>query len=254
MRLLILKCSSRKRGPAAPIPVLERYDGPLWQVLRNYLREQPIFAADLTVYGLSAEFGLISAEQPIPHYDRTMDPERADELRPTVLAAFKDLVGAGYAQLCLGVSQRYLRTMEGWESLVPASTAVTLTDGTMGEKLGQLRAWLEGRAWEPPSASRPERIAAPTAPRGEVTLAGVHIRMSRDEVLARARAALATNGVGAERFRDWYVLVDGQAVSAKWLAGLISGLPTTKFDAANARRALLALGIDVERAVARGEE
>lgn len=249
MRLLILKCSARKRGGAEPIPVVERYDGPLWRVLRSFQREQPIFAADLDIYGLSAEYGLIPGTTPIPNYERTMAPERADELRPQILAAFQELMGRGYEQLCLGVSDRYLRAMAGWEAYVPAGVDVTLTDGMMGEKLGQLRAWLEGQAWVPPSASRPERIAAPETPRGETVLSGVQLRLSREEVLERARAALASDGAGAGRYRDWYVLVDGRPVSAKWLASVISGLPTTKFDAANARRALLALGVDVERVV-----
>lgn len=249
MRLLILKCSAAKRGGPEPIPASERYDGPLWRVLRSYLREQPIFAADLTVYGLSAEYGLIPGEKPIPYYDRTMAPDRADELRPQVLGAFRTLMDGGYEQLCLGVSDRYLRAMLGWDALVPQGAAVTITDGAMGEKLGQLRAWLDGRVWVPPSASRPERLAASESPRGEVVLSGVHLQMSREEVLERARTALATDDGGAGRYRDWYIELDGRPVSAKWVASVISGLPTTKFDAANARRALLALGVDVERAV-----
>lgn len=246
-RLLILKCSSRKRGGPEPTPAAERYDGPLWQVLRSYLRAQPIFAADLTVCGLSAEYGLIPGDTPIPHYDRTMSPERADELRPQVLEAFRELLRGGYDDLCLGVSDRYLRAMAGWEGLVPAGTAVTITDGPMGAKLGQLRAWLEGRPWAP--EERPAHLAAAAEPRGEAVLSGVRLQLSREEVLARGRAALAADGAGAGRYRDWYVLLDGRPVAAKWLAGVISGLPTSRFDAANARRVLLALGIDVERAV-----
>jgi len=50
MRLLILSCSARKRGPAEPIPALDRYDGSLWRVLRSYLHEQPIVAADMHIW------------------------------------------------------------------------------------------------------------------------------------------------------------------------------------------------------------
>lgn len=249
MRLLILKCSARKRGPAEPIAVVDRYDGPLWQVLRSYLREQPMFVADLTIYGLSAEYGLIPGDHRIPHYDATMDADRAEVLRPQVLATLRQIVTPDCRQLCLGISQRYLRALAGWEALIPKGVEVTLTDGTMGEKLGQLRAWLEGRAWTPPSANRPARLTAPQKPRGEVVLSGVPIRMSREEILTAARTALQAGATGAERFRDWYVLVDDRRVSAKWLAGLISGLPPSAFDTGNACRALLALGVDVERNV-----
>lgn len=245
-RLLILKCSARKRGGAEPIPAIERYDGPLWQVLRSFVRAQPLFAADLDVYVLSAAFGLIPASQLIPPYDQTMAAERADELRPLVLERFRVLMGNGYRDLCLGLSQRYLRAMVGWEEVVPSDVRVTLTDGPMGTKLGQLHSWLEGRTWEP-SAERPQRLVANEQPRGEVVIGGVALRMAREEVLARARQALATDGRGAQRYRDWYVVVDGQPVAPKWLMSLISGLPTSAFDASAARRALLALGIDVER-------
>ena len=247
MRLLILSCSARKRGPAEPIPALDRYDGSLWRVLRSYLHEQPIVAADLHVYGFSAEFGLIPGDQRIPHYDRTMDSEQADALRPHVRETFATLMGQGYAQICLGVSDRYLRAMEGWETLVPADVDVRVTDGPMGTKLGQLRAWLEGRVWMP--ADRPTHVAAPVAPHGKVMLSGVLLHMTREDVFVRARAALANDDAGARRYRDWYVRVDDQRVAAKWLASVISGLPTSRFDASNARRALLALGIDVEREI-----
>lgn len=39
----------------------------------------------LDVYGLSAEFGLFPASEPIPWYERTMDSDRAHELQPHVM-------------------------------------------------------------------------------------------------------------------------------------------------------------------------
>lgn len=81
---------------------------------------------------------------------------------------------------------------------------------------------------------------------------GVPITLSRAAVLDAARAGIAAGDPGVQRFRDWYVLVDGQRVAPKWLVSAISGLPTTMFDASNARRVLLALGIDVERVGAEG--
>lgn len=248
MRLLILKCSSRKRGPDEPIPAIERYDGPLWQVLRAYLREQGLWGADLEIYGLSAEFGLIPAQQAIPMYERKLDPERAEELRPRVLATFQTLMERQYDQLCLGVSQRYLAALVGWETLVPPETAVTLTDGTAAIKLGQLRAWLHGEPWRG-IAPRPAHLKAEATPRGSVRIGGVTLRMSREEAIAQARAALADDAnqvKQAKSYRYWFAMIDGQPVGVKWLASVLSGLPTTAFQAAQARQALLALGIDLE--------
>jgi len=98
-------------------------------------------------------------------------------------------------------------------------------------------------------ADRPVHVAAPVALRGKVMLSGVLLHMTRENVFVRARAALANDDAGARRYRDCYVRVDDQRVAAKWLASVISGLPTSRFDASNARRALLALGINVERVV-----
>jgi hypothetical protein len=250
MRLLILNCSSRKRGPAEPIPAIERYNGPLWQVLRAYLRERRLWGADLDVYGLSAEYGLFPTTRPIPHYERAMDSERAGELHDGVIASFGTLIAHDYDQLCPGVSTRYLRALDGWERLVSSTMAVTVTDGTAAIKLGQLRAWLHGEEWRG-IARRPIHIAASVRPRGTARIAGVAVTMTRDEALTRARAALSDDGARAARgFRDWYVLVDGHPVGAKWLAGVLSQVPTTAFQAAQARQLLLALGIDVERAEA----
>ncbi len=245
MRLLILTCSARKRGDTAPIPATERYDGPLWRVLRSYQREQPLFAHDLEISVLSAAFGLIPGTHPVPLYDQLMTAEQADTLRPQVLERFAGLMQNEYTHLCLGLSQRYLRAMQGWETLVPAGVVVTQTDGPMGTKLAQLRAWLQGEAWEP-SIDHPTRLVAAASPRGVTTVCGVPLHLSRDEVLEQARQALHTDGQNAQRYRDWYVLVDGHPVATKWLVSLISGVPTSRFDASRARQVLLALGVDVE--------
>jgi hypothetical protein len=65
-RLLILSCSQRKRPDAILLPALERYDGPMFRVLRKFLRENPSKELHPDVYILSAQFGLISADQLIP--------------------------------------------------------------------------------------------------------------------------------------------------------------------------------------------
>ncbi|HSH78664.1 MAG TPA: hypothetical protein VLA19_09055 [Herpetosiphonaceae bacterium] len=244
-RLLVLKCSARKRGTPDPIPAIERYDGPLWQVLRSMRDRQPLLLADLDVYALSAGFGLISATTGIAWYDQTMDSERADELRPAALRVFSDLMAKGYDELCLGLSHRYIRAIEGWEQHVPASMKVTITDGPMGVKLGQLRAWLNREEWTP--EDRPTRIEAAAEPRGSVQLRGQTLAVRSETVLEVARRAIKHGSTDAARYREWYVSIDGARVGAKWLVSEISGLPTTAFDASAARRVLRALGITVER-------
>src|SRR5690348_4465403 len=82
-RLLILSCSQRKRPDLELLPAMDRYDGPSFRVLRRFLSQRP--TERLTVYILSAEFGLIPATLPIPDYDRRMTPQRARELQPQAL-------------------------------------------------------------------------------------------------------------------------------------------------------------------------
>lgn len=246
MDLLILKCSSRKREARAPMPAIERYDGPMWQVLRSFLREHPGALAGLDVFGLSAEFGLFPANEQIPWYERTIDPDRAHELQPQVMELFQRLIAHGYERLCLGVSKRYLPALAGWERVVPDSLRVTVTDGPAGVKLGQLRAWLYRTAWVA-GASAQGRITAPASPRGKARIGGVTIEMTQDEALHRARLALAADAAGASAYRDWYVCVDGRRVSTKWLVSRLAGVPTAEFEASRARQVLLELGFDIER-------
>lgn len=81
-----------------------------------------------------------------------------------------------------------------------------------------------------------------------ITLANKRVVVSRDQVLAAARAALA-NGVPVEanNYLYWAVDIDGQLVGVKWLLGLVTGLPRTTFDSAQARGVLARLGLEVRR-------
>jgi hypothetical protein len=40
-RLLIAACSQRKRADEGLLPAIERYDGPVYRVLRRFLRQHP---------------------------------------------------------------------------------------------------------------------------------------------------------------------------------------------------------------------
>src|SRR5690242_19808152 len=92
-RLLILSCSQRKRVTQDTLPAIKRYDGPAFRVLRRYLQCKSLDTPEIRI--LSAEYGLISQEQPITCYDRKMTAQRAEELRPRVLAELKHLLEEG---------------------------------------------------------------------------------------------------------------------------------------------------------------
>ncbi|MHC4616930.1 MAG: winged helix-turn-helix domain-containing protein [Planctomycetota bacterium] len=73
--------------------------------------------------------------------------------------------------------------------------------------------------------------------------------VDRDELLNRARTALARNPPPeALRYRTWAVLVDGQPVNAKWLFSLATGIEDYEaFGSPDARRALSGIGIEAQR-------
>jgi hypothetical protein len=247
-RLLILACSARKAHTDGALPAYDRYTGPLWGVLRNYIQRQPLLATDLDAYALSARFGLIPASQQIPWYDETMTPARIAQIRPNVLTTFRTLLLRGYDTLCLGLSQPYLRALEGWNRDLPANLSVTITDGTMGTKLRQLRLWLEGGSAMSPTSIHGQRLdQASVKLRTEVVIGGQRLCVTCEQIMAQARAALTAEARGAENYRDWYVMIDDQRVAPKWLISLLTGLPPSRFDAGAARRALTALGIMVKR-------
>jgi len=66
-------------------------------------------------------------------------------------------------------------------------------------------------------------------------------------VINVARQALAEGRGDPSRYQSWYVPIDGQRVSPKWLVSQLTGLPVSAFVTGEARRLLEQLGIEVMR-------
>lgn len=102
--LVIAGCSRRKDPTARPLPALERYTGGIAQQLRErfgshrHARQQICF--------LSAEHGLVRADDLIAPYDRALTRSRAEELRPVVAEQLRRQFHAG------GVPTRVLLVLE----------------------------------------------------------------------------------------------------------------------------------------------
>lgn len=143
-RLLILSCSQRKRVSEDLLPALKRYDGPLFFVLRRFLRECSGEAKELDVYILSAAYGLISEDSLIALYDQKMNLSRAIELHPQVKTTFSGILQNNYASICFALGKSYLKVFEGLQDLIPASTESIVIHGPIGKKQTQLKRWL----WE----------------------------------------------------------------------------------------------------------
>jgi hypothetical protein len=148
MRLLILSCSATKRRDSDLLPALERYEGPAYRLLRKALRElaevhQPRVAI------LSAEFGLIAGDTPIPWYDRRIDAARAARLAPAVQQGTAALLDAEVTNVFVYLSRDYLPAL----GALPAGPwEVSYAHGGIGIRLGQLRRWLYASQQEVPRA------------------------------------------------------------------------------------------------------
>lgn len=154
-RLLILGCSQRKRSGPGLLPALERYDGPAYRVLRRWLASPEGPCPRVLV--LSAEFGLITADHPLPWYDRRLDRRRSAELEPRTTEALRAELGVCcWQSVFLYLGRDYLRALGGPESFRSApANEVLLAQGPPGVRLSQLRSWLcqepspAGCRWHP---------------------------------------------------------------------------------------------------------
>ena len=145
-RLLILSCSQRKHASQEPLPAIDRYNGPMFFVLRRFLRECPHQARSLDVYILSAAYGLIPGDFPTALYDRKMNKSRAVELQPKVMACFLEILHNDYTSICLAMGKTYLKAFGGWQDFVSTHTESTVAYGPIGVKLSQLKKWLRDSA------------------------------------------------------------------------------------------------------------
>ncbi len=75
-------------------------------------------------------------------------------------------------------------------------------------------------------------------------LLGTSIRMSQEEILRAAQAALIASPEGAGRFETWHVRIGSERVAPKWLVGILFDKPVGQFRTVDARRVLSLLGMD----------
>jgi hypothetical protein len=238
--LLVLSCSQRKRPDSNLLPASERYDGPTFRVLRRFLKEQPL--APLDIFILSAKFGFIPHNRPIPNYDLRMTQLRALELQPIVIRELKRISSSqSYEKLFICAGRDYLQALDGYDKLITPDLTVKIAEGGLGQKLADLHNWLYGKP--------PDRHSSPpvSTPKGRAVIRGIEVSMTPAQVFDIARCALANRQGEPVNYQSWYVLVDEQRVSPKWLVSQLTGLPVSNFQAREARNVLQYLGIGVYR-------
>ena len=239
-RLLLLACSKRKRSDVGLLPALERYDGPAYRVLRRYLRTNQ--AADLDIYIVSAELGLITADQFVQNYDRQMTPQRAEELRPALNDRLAELFSSHcYQEVFICAGRAYRNALAGCHGLATPLMPVRKASGSQGKQLSDLRAWLYQKVTvSSPSCAQDRRSQ-------RIALRGREIVVTADEALDIARHGIASSSPEAPRYQAWYVPVDGLRIGPKWLVSQLTGLPVRAFHTGEARRVLEQIGVEVRQ-------
>lgn len=140
LKLLIVGCSARKKAqPPEPIPALERYDGVFFRVLRKFLRTTGAPVPDVLI--ISARFGLITGQTPIPDYDQRMTASRAKELAAEVQRLLaQHLAQRSYQAVFVNLGKEYLPTVASVDRLQNAKWA----SGQIGFRARQMKVWLNG--------------------------------------------------------------------------------------------------------------
>lgn len=126
-RLLILSCSQRKKLERAK--AIDLYDGQAFRVVRKYLKTKD----GVEIKILSAKYGLISQDEVIDTYNQKMTPECAAIYRKRYQRESKILQNS-YKDVYFFGGKNYL--------LVMKNRNFKHSGGRIGEKLSQLKAWL----------------------------------------------------------------------------------------------------------------
>ena len=143
--LLILACSQRKLNNQELLPAIERYDGGSFRVLRKIQRNQK-YQNNIKTLILSAKYGLIEASTLIADYEQRINQQRAKELNSQVLKNLKKYLNQdNYSDIYIDLGNDYSSAIKGIEDLFPRGQII-LAQGRIGERLKQLKLWLEEKS------------------------------------------------------------------------------------------------------------
>ena len=139
-KLLILGCSQAKRKDEGLLPALARYDGPMYQSLRKFLRHNQ-WPPSVSIAVLSAKHGLFGILKGIEDYDARMDPSAATSIAPKCLRTLEKWAGY-HDTFHLSVGKDYLPAVQPAIQKLKVSTVVY--SGPIGEKRSQVTSFLNG--------------------------------------------------------------------------------------------------------------
>lgn len=159
-RLLVMACSATKtrQVDGFPVPPLNYYDGPVWRTFRKWHSDnrEEMESGALSVYALSAYYGLVHVTRPIEPYDCKMTNAEAARL-----ISYGDSTGTVGANAYLELERLlcdwetpnvlfvggslYASVFAAWMAQAQPDIFWRATcDGArgIGDMLGELRLWL----------------------------------------------------------------------------------------------------------------
>jgi cytoplasmic iron level regulating protein YaaA (DUF328/UPF0246 family) len=105
--LLLQSCSNSKVETREQCPAIELYSGYFYKIIKKSIQDGEL-RSDMDIRILSATHGLIRPDEAISYYDQQMDTERADQLRPAVVAELRDLITEeGYNHVVVNMGAKY---------------------------------------------------------------------------------------------------------------------------------------------------
>jgi hypothetical protein len=123
------------------LPAIERYDGPVYRVLRRYLRENP--ENPPVVYILSAKFGLIDAARKIPNYDRRLTASLVKKMRQRVSEMAGNILRSRrWRSVGVCAGKDYRQALDGLQGILGKGARLDVILGGQGLRLARLKKWL----------------------------------------------------------------------------------------------------------------
>jgi hypothetical protein len=197
------------------------------------------------VYILSARFGLIRGDEPIPLYDRRMTPQLAEDMRKITSNKLQKLdPGRRYQCVFLSAGAAYREILSSPILAALPPERLVASTGSQGVQLAQMKSWLYQDT--APSAVHEPHISGNKAPM-QFKLRGTEYEIAPAEAITVARRSLKNGSMKGLKPTAWYVLVDGQRIPPKWLLSQLTGMSVGDFHSIEARRVLAQLGMFVRQ-------
>ena len=155
--LVVLGCSATKFEVKGTVPAVHLYDGPMYRVLRSFLRSYR-WPTKLSLGILSAKYGLIGSMALVRHYDQRMTSERASKLKENVTSTLKEL-SVGHQNVHLVLGKDYREAID--DSVLRQNARVSYADGPIGMKLHSFSQLLQCQPRMARTVCAPEALSRP---------------------------------------------------------------------------------------------